>query len=396
MGNSGATTCGGWSKCPSRKFYLELKKVFKKLREALSDSDTDDFAVSAYERNLKLFSQPHLEYILIRQFQRIRRVEQPNDQPIVWATTVWRQNQHARKACIIRFDPVVEVNAQPEDTSTTPSGHTFVEVEQQKIALTSDNFWVIIKSANVEVSFYDVFGLRIILQFISHAHRVKKGISLKVAKVVLFIEGLNITTDVDAKVFWGDVDKVKNFFKNGLFKNNKRMIDGHLDSDSNLLQLKNRCANDDKLKAVWDAVFQTIDYSQVERVYAAASRKEFDPTLPEFSILEDPGSAAGLEIDGKLTNDDTPLAPVVAIAAKEGILTRKLIQRLAKLRFAWQMNRLRFGSIVIARGEYRNSKDANTELATIHQFSTAASRMSLSKIGSETVQSQAIPIQPQL
>jgi hypothetical protein len=391
MGNSGATTCGGWSKCPSRKFYLELKKVFKKLREALSDSDTNDFAVSAYEQNLKLFSQPHLEYILIRQFQRIRSVEQANDQPIVWATTVWRQNQHARKACIIRFDPVVEVNAQPEDTSTNPSGHAFVELEQQKIALTSDNFWVIIKSANVGVSFYDVFGLRIILQFISNAHRVKTGISLKVAKVVQFIEGLNITTDVEAKVFWGDGGKVKNFFKNGLFNNNKRKIDSHLDSDSNLLQLKNRCANDEKLKKVWDAVFQTIDYSQVEKVYAAALRKEYDPTLPEFSILEDPGSAAGSEIDGKLTNDDTPLAPVVKIAAKEGILTRKLIQRLARLRFAWEKNRLRFGSIVIARGDYRNSKDANTELATFHEFSTAASRMSFSIIGLTTVQSQSEP-----
>jgi hypothetical protein len=60
----------------------------------------------------------HLAYVLIRELQRTH-IGAAGDLPIVWATTLWRQNRHAQKACCIEFDPLLVVNAHSDDTPTT-------------------------------------------------------------------------------------------------------------------------------------------------------------------------------------------------------------------------------------------------------------------------------------
>lgn len=387
------SNCSGWNRCPSRAFYLQLKRVFKKLRDSLLDLGCTDFATSDYERNLGLFSQPHLEYTLLRQFQRIRSVEAANDLPIVWATTQWRQNRYPRKACCIQFEPVAEVTAEPEDTTATaPQNQELGELETTQLSITNDNFWTVVKSSTLKstggawnVSIYDVLGLRIVLHYISCAHRDMKGIILTAPGLNLFIRGLNITPDVNANIFW-DGDNAKNYFKNGPFKNNKRKVTNEDLSESNLTQMKDRCEADDKLKVSWAAVLQNIDYAQVDRVYGAALAHEFDPDLPEFPILEEQGSIIGDEIDSRIVDDDTPLAPVLMFAASKGTVTRKLIQRLAILRVSWQQNRLKFGSLLLSGGAYTNEVARNTVLARANQFATASSQMILSKSGKLTIQ----------
>jgi hypothetical protein len=377
-----------WKKCPSRHFYQQLIRVFEKLRQSLSGPAPPDAATCPYERSLLLFSQPHLEYILLREFQRTR-VGAGGDLPIVWATTLWRQNRHARKACCIEFDPSLVVNAHSNYTPTTPQ---IPPADTNKLAFTKDNFWTVIGNANLNLSFANLLGLRLVLHMISVAHQDKSGLTLNSKSLSLFVLGLDLTTDVSAKIFWDNPEKLKDFFKNRIFRNDKRNLDMP-GATTPLGEIKFRWAEDPKLSKVWDAVFTHVDYNQMERVYALAVNKQFDPDLPQFSILEDSGSEIGLQINSRLPNNDTAIAPVLKYAADEGTFTGKLIQGLARLRIDWQTNRIVFGTALQVGHIPEVAYNSNSVLATAHQFSDKTTRMSMSNQGVEEQNKNLLVVQ---
>lgn len=371
-----------WKKCPSRHFYQQLIRVFEKLRHSLSGPVPNDFATCPYEQSLLLFSQAHLEYVLLREFQRTR-IGASGDLPIVWATTLWRQNRHARKACCIEFDPLLVVNAHTDVTPTTPlvtpTTPQISPQDKDRLTFTKDNFWPVISNANFTLNFANLLGLRLVLHMISAAHQDKTGLNLNSKSLSQFVMGLDLTTGVSAKTFWDNPEKLKDFFKNRIFKNDKRNLD--TPTDTPLGSIKFRWAEDPKLAKVWDVVFARVDYDQMERVYALAVKKQFDPDLPQFSVLEDPGTEIGVEMDSRLSDSETALGPVLKYAAEEGTFTGKLIQGLARLRIDWQTNRIVFGTALQEGHIPEAAYDSNTVLANSHHISEKSTKMSLSNAG---------------
>jgi hypothetical protein len=368
-----------WKKCPSRHFYAQLITVFEKIRQSLSGPAPPDFATCPYERSLLLFSQPHLEYVLIREFQRTR-IGAGGDLPIVWATTLWRQNRHARKACCIEFDPLLLVNAHSDVAHRTPQIQIPPQATDQ-VNLTIDHFWPVISSSNPTLCFANLLGLRIFLHMISAAHKDRTGLSLNSKSLSDFVMGLELTPGVSAKIFWDNPRKINDFFKNRLFKNDKRSLDEP--TATPLGGIKVRWAQDRKLAKVWDVVFKHVDYDQMERIYVLAVNKQVDLALPEFSILEEPETEIGVEIDSRLPNSDTAMAPVLQYASEKGTVTVKLIQRLARLRIEWQTNRVAFGTALQEGHIPEAAFVSNLVLAKAHEFSDKRTRMSLSNAGTE-------------
>jgi hypothetical protein len=384
-------TCGGWKKDPSRKFYLALHLVFQKLRNALSEGDEPtDFATCRYEGNLKLFMPAHLDYILLREFQRIRQGEETGDLPIVWATAPWRQTHHARKAILIRFEPAQELNAHTETLTTeiqTPP------TDPALLPITKDQFWTVVSSRNPTVSLQQVLSLRFLLHAISSAHRNQTGLTWSGNGIAKFYQKLTITTGIQARIFFDDHEKLINFFKNRIFFNvdsRKRKPDHG--TGSQLAQLKSKFLSEESTKHVWEVVFRHVDYAQVERILVAALGRVIDPNLPDFPIFDDPGSPTCLAIDSLLPSIDSSLGAACELAAGEGTLTVKLIQGLAKLRIDWQKNRLIFGTAY--KGPV-NNEDAtdynlNTALAVANGFTTKFAKMHLSKIGGQIVRETVV------
>lgn len=321
----------------------------------------------------------HLDYVLLREFQRNRQGEEAADLPIVWATTFWRQTRFARKAILIRFDPSVEVSALPEtldpEIQTPP-------VDPELLPITKDFFWAVVSSANSTISLQLVVALRLILHMISLSHRQQIGMKLTYSSVASFFKGFKLTPDVKASIFWDDNERMKNFFKNRLFHHiRKRKADEPKLSELELLRA--RVFEDKKSKPAWDAVFKHVDYALVESVFEAAVLKDFNPDLPDFRILEEPGSATCVGIDSFLTNSESPLGPACNHAAVEGSLTINLIKGLAKLRIDWQKNRLTYGTAYWGLEDTADEADfeLNSVLARANKLSDLQSRMQLSKKG---------------
>lgn len=360
--------CVGWKRCPSRKFYIELMRVFAKLRECLIDKDSTEFASSDFERGLDLFSQPHLEYVLLCSFQRTRSGEAPTDKAIVWATTHWRQNKHPRKACCILFDPGAQVNARSAGFSTGPEIPVISPDNLESIEMSMDKFMQTVNKSNTCVSFMSVLGLRIIVNMISIRHQSRQKPALTPQACANFVMGLNLTTNVAAKIFWDDAQKVRDFFKNNLFRNNKRKTT--LITESTLNVFKTQLLSVVSSANVWNAVFGKIDYLHFQRMFIAASNDEFDANLPEFHILESPGSVIGDAIDLKLSQNEN-LSSVVSFAAAHGTLTAKLMQDLASFRVTWQKNRVLYGNNLrgLVTPPVQAAVNANSVLAAGSKFS---------------------------
>jgi hypothetical protein len=385
-------TCTRWQRCPSRKFYLSLQIVFKKLYESLSEiGDHSVFPSCPYEETLELFKPAHLDYILLREFQKKRGGEEVGDLPIVWATTGWRQTHHPRKAILIRFEPTVELNALPEILDPEVQ---IIIARPELLPMTKDFFWQTVSGAHLTISLQMVLALRLLLHAICFAHRNQTGITLTHNFMANFYTGKKITPEVTACMFWDDREKMINFFKNRLFhKKRKRNMDPEpLNVELSLKQLKTRLENNKNSKIAWDAVFKHVDYAQVERVYEAALAMRLEPDLPEFPLFAAPGSATCHAIDSHLSHSDYPLAPACSKAAKEGSLTIKLIKGLAKLRVNWQNNRLAFGTkyLDLAVPPVVADYGTNTKLAGANKLPTLQARMTLTKEGARVPRSVAV------
>jgi hypothetical protein len=329
--------CSSWKKDPSRKFYLLLMKIYKKLKSVHPGGQHEYLpGASLYEKNLVVYSKEYVDYFLCKHFQMIRKGNDNRDNAMIWVTKHWRQRQGLGAAMRMSFSdelnvaPVVEVGVVPVINPIVADNVT---------QYTQDKFWSRINSATGNGP---RFSYILILKMM--VHKICLGNSavtrqntrrrgLTNSSMKNYMKDISSSTGHGLIHFWDTEHKMTTYLKDRLFGNDR----GTTNTDMTYVRNSYQTDRDSIQKVEWRLAMKPINHHILIETFENPPEGAI-----AYELFDDGNSATGRVIGDML--DRNALKEAVERASLTGVITNRLIERLLSFRTSWQRNRRSYGA----------------------------------------------------
>lgn len=353
-----------------------LHRQFGKIREKLLDQDSVDFGENNYENNLGLYSDKHLDYLLLMGFQKSRSGG-VGDDAVVWMTANWRQRLHIGKAVKLLFEPTSMVAPLVHPVGNEMDLYETLPTDADSIrclSYTCDTFWEIVNLTKGPC-FSMVMLIKLTIHFILESTQ-RGSISWSTAGLKEYLSDMVLDGNLRISAFWDDGTKITSYIRQHLF--NPRKSYGSL---SEMVYLRERFAGDkleSRIRKEWSAALRYVTKDQViSGLECAKSGRQFPlvnyPLFGGYSVEE--------EQEIGLLLDTGNLVSALNRASVTGIITGRLMNALYTCRMTYQLNRLKFGKqkLGLAVDDDADYGQSNITLARAHGFPVGKAEMKVNR-----------------